>query len=299
MHKYNYIDKLEHICALCPKTNNLKLCSRCQQVFYCCREHQISDWKIHKLDCKLIARSPYSNSNVAIPPCNMYPIVNHNNTPKTYDVKPPVSYIDIAGSNLINTYTDSLSSSDSLDFLDTSSETDTSIPATSASRVSPTLPRDSDFDQRLLKLTPFPQPPDPSDGQKVALFATEALLRDGYCVLDSVCGQQLSDNILAEVLSLERSGALQPGQLQVNSGKGVNRSIRSDRILWFAGENPRYPAIGKLIKRMDAIVGGLNYNLSGKHVIKGRTKVCTKIQVILTFIQFKCIADNNHIINHN
>ena len=271
MQKYKYLNKVKHICALCPKTINLKLCSRCQLVFYCCREHQISDWKIHKLDCKLIARRPSPTDNNTVFPAIMYPIINTNKTRNSYKAKPSPSYIEIANSQQMNIYTDSLSSSDSLEFLDTSSETD-NAPPTPTSRVSPTLPRDSDFDQRPLKLSSFPQPSHSSDGQRIAEFATTALLRDGYCVLDSVCGTPLSDCILTEVLSLERSGALHPGQLQVDSG--VNRSIRSDRILWFAGSNPRYPAIGKLIKKMDAIVGGLNYNLAGKHVIKGRTKVC-------------------------
>ncbi|XP_078001057.1 egl nine homolog 1-like [Glandiceps talaboti] len=38
-------------CAVCAKTGDLKRCSRCLKVHYCCREHQKQDWKVHKRSC--------------------------------------------------------------------------------------------------------------------------------------------------------------------------------------------------------------------------------------------------------
>lgn len=37
-------------CRVCDKPVELK-CSGCHVVRYCCEEHQLSDWKIHKHDC--------------------------------------------------------------------------------------------------------------------------------------------------------------------------------------------------------------------------------------------------------
>ena len=39
-------------CKVCRTTDHLSQCSRCHLVTYCCREHQIQDWKNHKEFCK-------------------------------------------------------------------------------------------------------------------------------------------------------------------------------------------------------------------------------------------------------
>ena len=41
-----------HCCHVCGSTQSLKRCAKCKTIFYCSREHQISDWKNHKVDCK-------------------------------------------------------------------------------------------------------------------------------------------------------------------------------------------------------------------------------------------------------
>jgi len=38
------------ICNLCQAPSKNK-CSRCENIYYCCREHQLSDWKEHKKVC--------------------------------------------------------------------------------------------------------------------------------------------------------------------------------------------------------------------------------------------------------
>ena len=51
--KYKYIidnEALENtLCRICKVKTN-KTCSRCPQA-YCCREHQVEDWKSHKKVC--------------------------------------------------------------------------------------------------------------------------------------------------------------------------------------------------------------------------------------------------------
>ena len=42
-------------CAVCHATAGLSVCSGCNTVWYCCREHQSEDWKAHKRECKRLA----------------------------------------------------------------------------------------------------------------------------------------------------------------------------------------------------------------------------------------------------
>ena len=41
-------------CGLCFCVGNLQKCGNCCEVYYCCREHQVEDWKHHKPACKKI-----------------------------------------------------------------------------------------------------------------------------------------------------------------------------------------------------------------------------------------------------
>ena len=41
-------------CAFCNVTVALKLCSACQSIAFCCRDHQLQIWPSHKADCKRI-----------------------------------------------------------------------------------------------------------------------------------------------------------------------------------------------------------------------------------------------------
>ena len=38
-------------CQVCGVTENLKQCSKCRQISYCGKEHQIQDWTEHKKTC--------------------------------------------------------------------------------------------------------------------------------------------------------------------------------------------------------------------------------------------------------
>lgn len=38
-------------CNVCSQSGQLKMCSRCKNVYYCSRDHQIADWSAHKLKC--------------------------------------------------------------------------------------------------------------------------------------------------------------------------------------------------------------------------------------------------------
>jgi hypothetical protein len=40
-------------CGLCAKPAK-QLCGKCKKIYYCCRDHQLSDWEKHKQICKRI-----------------------------------------------------------------------------------------------------------------------------------------------------------------------------------------------------------------------------------------------------
>lgn len=39
-------------CVICNETQFVQCCARCRKVYYCGREHQVSDWKRHKEECE-------------------------------------------------------------------------------------------------------------------------------------------------------------------------------------------------------------------------------------------------------
>lgn len=43
---------LSIMCPICATTKDLRLCSGCRQVSFCCREHQVEYWPRHKNDCR-------------------------------------------------------------------------------------------------------------------------------------------------------------------------------------------------------------------------------------------------------
>ncbi|KAI0210515.1 Egl nine-like protein 1 [Lamellibrachia satsuma] len=220
-----------NVCPACNGKDNLKLCSRCRNVFYCSREHQVEHWPIHRRTCHKVART--TNGRTAVGDGDS-------------------AAIDMSSA------------------LDSGAETGS--PNVNQNN-SP--PPDSDelmraFDHRALRLVNFPRP-NSTKTLQLSKYVSRALKCDGYCVLDGIVSDPLCDKVLREVLTLERAGALKPGQLAGDNV--VNRSIRSDKIMWFEGTELGNPAICTLLTQyMDSIVGGLNAHLGGEHTIKGKTK---------------------------
>ncbi|RPA85347.1 hypothetical protein BJ508DRAFT_303012 [Ascobolus immersus RN42] len=74
-------------CKVCEKSNNLMKCGRCNDVFYCSRECQKTDWKKHKVDCKPTeaSRMPSNVKTASIKgantrSANTFPILDTTNT---------------------------------------------------------------------------------------------------------------------------------------------------------------------------------------------------------------------------
>ncbi|CAL1534034.1 unnamed protein product [Lymnaea stagnalis] len=46
-----------NVCQLCGALENLSLCGGCRGTWYCCKDHQRQDWKVHKRACKKTKKS--------------------------------------------------------------------------------------------------------------------------------------------------------------------------------------------------------------------------------------------------
>ena len=43
---------LAKVCRVCESKDGVRACGRCQKVYYCSKDCQVSDWKRHKRTCK-------------------------------------------------------------------------------------------------------------------------------------------------------------------------------------------------------------------------------------------------------
>lgn len=46
--------QFQHQCRICGVSEGLRRCSRCQLAYYCSQDHQRTDWRLHKLECRSI-----------------------------------------------------------------------------------------------------------------------------------------------------------------------------------------------------------------------------------------------------
>ncbi len=55
-------------CRVCGSDGNLRRCSKCKIAYYCSQVHQISDWRVHKIECKKFSNpsSMQTNNNSSV-----------------------------------------------------------------------------------------------------------------------------------------------------------------------------------------------------------------------------------------
>ena len=62
-----HFSSMARACIVCGVTEKLRKCSRCKQVHYCGREHQLAHWKEHKANCTPAAKTAVSKPASAKP----------------------------------------------------------------------------------------------------------------------------------------------------------------------------------------------------------------------------------------
>ncbi|XP_065073253.1 egl nine homolog 1 [Ochlerotatus camptorhynchus] len=59
--------QFQHQCRICGISEGLRRCSRCQVAYYCSQDHQRTDWRLHKLECRSIHQLQQVPSSIAEP----------------------------------------------------------------------------------------------------------------------------------------------------------------------------------------------------------------------------------------
>ncbi|KAM9294462.1 prolyl hydroxylase EGLN3 [Gastrophryne carolinensis] len=119
-----------------------------------------------------------------------------------------------------------------------------------------------------MPLKPFP----PVDLEKLALeHIAPQLLANGYCYLDNVLGEELGEQVLAQVRRLHQDGALKDGQLTGHLQGVSKKHLRGDKITWISGSEEGCQVIGLVLSVVDRLVV-LCGNHLGQYYVKERSK---------------------------
>ena len=115
--------------------------------------------------------------------------------------------------------------------------------------------------------------------ESISVYALKCLTKYGFCALDNFMGQEAGSRALSEVMKIESQGLFEDGRLVTQERN--SQSVRGDKIFWI--DSDTYPAISRLISRMDLIVFKLQKSFPERS-ISSRTKVGTLARVFNCFL---------------
>lgn len=265
-------------CNLCGNVENLKRCSKCTQVYYCSKEHQIEDWKRHKKSCKKYCASQVSAVKTQPVDSDVTSSWQSNGAQK----KQPV----LVGNSCSGTVPNSTTQQT----VDAENKWQTSGNGAFNQGTSQST---SDLNSKLFnpgrglsdacyKPRKFPKP-DAYDASSIALHIHKHLTEEGYCVIDNLQDNKFARSLAKEVKVLYQSGKFVDGQLgggktsSVDSQKLVEKRIRGDEIIMLEGNEPTVPNICRLNLFLTSVVQKLSFFLKEQYTISGRTKVMLNI----------------------
>lgn len=285
MHILDHISKMSSqaivplsSCSVCGSSEHLLRCARCRTVYYCSKEHQRKDWKRHKVLCKQpdCASAPSTSSSVEQKYGHTYSNESELNI-LPLEGSSESEILSAAGEVLGETINQVLNNN-----IDEKTSTEKSLKC--AKTAMPIVGENIVKPQKGLKY--FPEVTLGSSAPHFEPNIDEMcrnIIQDmsdyGLCVLDNFLGDEEGNRVLAEVLNIQRKGALRDGQLVSPRGKATEdlKTIRSDKICWVHGKEPDCEHIGYLIGKVDTIVTKANKMAKngklGQYNIKGRTKV--------------------------
>ncbi len=130
------------------------------------------------------------------------------------------------------------------------------------------------FDERPVVIEHFHQPVK-TDIDYLSTFIMVNLKENGFCVLDGYVPENMCKNVLSEAKNLNHTGKMTPGRTSgVDTEKAVNKSVRSDRIIWIEDDGVETHWIYSYMTQvLDPLVESLNVHLAENTNLKGRTKV--------------------------
>ena len=238
-------------CDVCGTTEKLQRCGFCKRAFYCSRDHQMKDWKRHKVICKTYVSTLANKSNGS---CNRNrssiqghgekSSVDDKNNKKQEESIEKGPHVKLKGN-------------------DVSIDNREGVP----------------FDDRPYRpCKPLTSHPNMSF-EELGKNAVHHLAHEGFCIIDNFFTSRDIENAINDICKCDRnnlfySGCLAGGRTGDNIDKQVvNSGIRSDRIMWVEGNEDSIPGISKIVSSMDEILGNFNSYLGGKYLIYKRSKV--------------------------
>ncbi|GFT53889.1 egl nine homolog 1 [Nephila pilipes] len=289
------------VCEWCLNVGTSR-CGRCHAVFYCCRDHQVAHWAIHKKSCKKIlpdvapAMSLNPSINVASRIDNIPPQGNwcQNNMPLNSPVN---ANVPMEASNIYNADSltvqgksadfqineDEIFSSLSSEYLSSDNNFWDLINSCDAQNFfAPS--EDPEKDKAIAKISESLQetasaylkssdsklPEETLNLMQCAPFndICENIVHDlnkyGICVLDNFIGSAQGTLILNEVKNLYCKGIFTKGELVNPNPYMVKENVRSDVTTWVNGTEPDCSNIGSLMRKLDAVVTTCNkFNNNG------------------------------------
>uniref|UniRef100_A0A0A9XN62 hypoxia-inducible factor-proline dioxygenase n=1 Tax=Lygus hesperus TaxID=30085 RepID=A0A0A9XN62_LYGHE len=283
-------------CEQCPASQNLLVCSKCKNAYYCSKEHQTADWRRHKTVC-FPAERPGDVSLLSVTPgqsSSSQPVVREKIQARRR-VKQPVSVSPLRPR-------DEESSLLGIDQFD--------VDAVLQEAIGPLLEQTPDYRCNIFPGSEPLVPPmtgelvsDSSLGQdnftvqlsnisldgqlqsvdydmkivdEVSRIVVSDMSQYGICVVDNFLGEQSGLAVLKEVMEIYDTGVFKDGELVSNSLNRDHKTIRSDQITWLDGTEPVCHNIRMLIAKVDAVVtkanNMVNNGTMGNYSIKSRSK---------------------------
>ena len=296
-------------CELCGSLENLKVCAKCKEAWYCSKEHQKSHWKQHKKQCSGTQRAEVegdpggrvssevggglngTHSEISVSECD------------SARTKPNISN----GSERLNAMEGRATSHETscLDFDEAISKlqldpgpdgiNDKNNANTAKEHVPSNIrPKQSNAKSKGKKRSGRRQEPTMTE-QKAMASAEESKTKSlgdyvvkclndyGLCVVDNFLGEEICGKILDEVKSMQDKGLMCDGELV--SKQATVKKVRGDKITWTEKGDPGREYLSVLIQKLDNLIMSCSQRF-GRYVIGGRTKASIVMEMPKPCVKF-------------
>ena len=261
-------------CQLCGKLENLRLCAKCKETWYCSREHQKTHWKRHKQKCcKGVQKGD---------PARRVSGVVGGGLDGTHSQKwvPQCDSARTEG-NATSHVTSSVEDDMSKLQLDPGSESKPGVNGAmqagnggGGAKPKGYYKRNRRRGGRQQEPEMTETPPAEPKAKSIGEYVVKCLNDYGLCVVDNFLGEEPCRKILDEVKLMQEKGHLNDGEL-VHKYE-TTKKVRGDKIAWTEKGEPGREYLSVLIQTLDNLIMSCSRQF-GRYVIGGRTKVsyCT------------------------
>ncbi len=252
------------ICELCGAMENLLVCSRCKEAWYCSKAHQTSDWTSHKKTC--LKQKPHTvdssyKANLKQASENVSVSENVGACHHTKLTNRETLSTEESNINRNRETTVLQNTSQTARLTNSQTKQKKSIPAHHAQH--------SPGDQvHLGQRSRFPEN---GSSKNLADYVVKCMTDYGICVVDNFLGEDNGLKVLQEVEHIEKSGLFSDGELVDKSIK-CGKKVRGDQIAWVEKGDTGFDYISLLVHKLDNLVISCNSKFLHND-ISGRTKV--------------------------